>query len=131
MDLREFFPEIEPYRTKRLKVSDLHTIYVEEVGNPEGVPILFLLQTNTDCIIEGNTLERGAGISAGNVVYFPLATNTGLRGQPTGLYFEGFPTGTANYPLYAAIDPDGSFRMVVPPGGGSGGSGAEKCGRLR
>jgi len=42
MDLRDFFPEIEPYRTKRLKVSDLHTIYVEEVGNPEGVPVVFL-----------------------------------------------------------------------------------------
>ena len=42
MELREFFPEIEPYRTKRLKVSDLHTIYVEEAGNPEGVPVVFL-----------------------------------------------------------------------------------------
>jgi proline iminopeptidase len=42
MDLREFFPEIEPYRTKRLKVSVLHTIYLEEVGNPKGVPVLFL-----------------------------------------------------------------------------------------
>lgn len=42
MELRDFFPEIEPYRTKRLKVSDLHTIYVEEVGNPEGVPVMFL-----------------------------------------------------------------------------------------
>jgi proline iminopeptidase len=42
MDVREFFPEIEPYRTKHLKVSALHTIYVEEVGNPEGVPVLFL-----------------------------------------------------------------------------------------
>jgi proline iminopeptidase len=42
MELRDFFPEIEPYRTKHLKVSDLHTVYLEEVGNPEGVPILFL-----------------------------------------------------------------------------------------
>ena len=42
MELRDFFPEIEPYRTRRLKVSDLHALYVEEVGNPEGVPILFL-----------------------------------------------------------------------------------------
>jgi proline iminopeptidase len=42
MDYQDFFPEIEPYRTKHLRVSDLHTIYLEEVGNPEGVPILFL-----------------------------------------------------------------------------------------
>jgi proline iminopeptidase len=39
---REFFPEIEPYRSAELKVSALHTIYYEEVGNPKGVPILFL-----------------------------------------------------------------------------------------
>src|SRR5438128_1442446 len=41
MDIRDFFPEIEPYRTKRLKVSDLHTIYVEEVGNQEGASYVF------------------------------------------------------------------------------------------
>src|SRR4051812_35701369 len=30
------FPEIEPYRTGRLRVSDLHEIYFEECGNPQG-----------------------------------------------------------------------------------------------
>ncbi len=38
----EFYPEVEPYRSFRLKVSDLHEIYVEEVGNPMGVPVVFL-----------------------------------------------------------------------------------------
>jgi len=42
MNQHEFFPEIEPYNTRRLQVSPLHTIYVEEAGNPNGVPILFL-----------------------------------------------------------------------------------------
>jgi len=37
-----FFPEIEPYRTFRLKVSDLHELYVEECGNPKGQPVVFL-----------------------------------------------------------------------------------------
>ncbi|MBI38036.1 MAG: prolyl aminopeptidase [Leptospiraceae bacterium] len=36
------FPEIEPYNSFRLKVDDLHEIYVEEVGNPEGKPVLFV-----------------------------------------------------------------------------------------
>ncbi|WP_132995516.1 prolyl aminopeptidase [Sporanaerobacter acetigenes] len=36
------FPKIEPYEKGYLKVSDLHTIYYEEVGNPKGKPILFL-----------------------------------------------------------------------------------------
>lgn len=40
--LRELYPPIEPYRTGFLKVSDLHTIYYEEVGNPKGKPVVFL-----------------------------------------------------------------------------------------
>ncbi len=37
------YPEIEPYRSDYLKVSDLHTIYYEEAGNPAGKPVVFLL----------------------------------------------------------------------------------------
>ena len=40
--MREFYPEIEPYRTGHLKVSELHSIYFEEVGNPNGKPIVFV-----------------------------------------------------------------------------------------
>jgi len=40
--LVELFPAIEPYRTGRLKVSPLHTIYYEECGNPKGKPLVFL-----------------------------------------------------------------------------------------
>ncbi|WP_373436598.1 prolyl aminopeptidase [Metamycoplasma equirhinis] len=32
----------KPYNTGRLKVSGLHSIYFEEVGNPNGKPILFV-----------------------------------------------------------------------------------------
>ncbi len=38
----DFYPEIEPYASYRFAVSDLHTLYVEECGNPEGLPALFL-----------------------------------------------------------------------------------------
>ena len=38
----DLYPAIEPYRTGRLPVDDLHTIYWEECGNPSGVPVLFL-----------------------------------------------------------------------------------------
>jgi proline iminopeptidase len=37
-----FYPEIEPYRTGRLKVSELHEIYFEECGNPAGKPALLV-----------------------------------------------------------------------------------------
>ncbi|MBR32473.1 MAG: prolyl aminopeptidase [Spirochaetaceae bacterium] len=36
------FPEIQPYNSFRLKVDSLHEIYVEEVGNPAGKPVLFV-----------------------------------------------------------------------------------------
>jgi proline iminopeptidase len=39
---RGYYPEIEPYRRGRLAVSDLHEIYFEECGNPEGKPALVL-----------------------------------------------------------------------------------------
>lgn len=40
--MAQLYPEIEPYRTGKLKVSDLHEIYWEESGNPSGKPVLFL-----------------------------------------------------------------------------------------
>lgn len=40
--MREFYPEIEPFNKGKLKVSDLHEIYFEQVGNPKGQPIVFL-----------------------------------------------------------------------------------------
>ncbi len=36
------YPEIVPYRTGRLKVSDLHEIYFEECGSPSGKPVVLL-----------------------------------------------------------------------------------------
>jgi proline iminopeptidase len=38
----ELYPAIAPYNTGTLQVSDLHTIYYEEVGNPNGKPVVFL-----------------------------------------------------------------------------------------
>jgi proline iminopeptidase len=39
---RSLYPENEPYRTGRLKVSDLHEIYFEECGNPRGKPAVLI-----------------------------------------------------------------------------------------
>jgi proline iminopeptidase len=36
------YPPIEPYKTGRLKVSDVHELYFEESGNPNGKPAIFL-----------------------------------------------------------------------------------------
>ena len=36
------FPAIQPGTTWRFPVSDEHTLYLEESGNPQGVPVVFL-----------------------------------------------------------------------------------------
>ncbi|MDY7005826.1 MAG: prolyl aminopeptidase [Cyanobacteriota bacterium] len=40
--MRELYPPIQPYKVDNLKVSDIHTIYYEECGNPQGKPVVFL-----------------------------------------------------------------------------------------
>ena len=40
--MRELYPQIEPYQTHRLAVDALHTLHVEECGNPAGLPVIFL-----------------------------------------------------------------------------------------
>jgi len=36
------YPEIKPYKEHHLSVSDIHTLYIEESGNPQGIPVLFI-----------------------------------------------------------------------------------------
>ncbi|MBW2579073.1 MAG: alpha/beta fold hydrolase, partial [Deltaproteobacteria bacterium] len=42
MTNENFFPPTEPFRTGVLAVDDIHEIYWEECGDPDGVPILFV-----------------------------------------------------------------------------------------
>jgi len=41
-ELRQLFPKIEPFNSGWLKASNLHTLYFEQVGNPDGIPVVFL-----------------------------------------------------------------------------------------
>lgn len=40
--MRTLYPEIEPYDQGMLRVSDVHTLYYEQSGNPKGKPVVFL-----------------------------------------------------------------------------------------
>ena len=40
--MKPLYPEIEPYNKFKLTVSDLHTLHVEESGNPNGKPVISL-----------------------------------------------------------------------------------------
>jgi proline iminopeptidase len=41
-DRRALYPSIEPYQHDHLQVSDLHEIYYEQSGNPDGAPVVFV-----------------------------------------------------------------------------------------
>jgi proline iminopeptidase len=41
-ELRTLYPALEPYRHGMLRVSDVHEIYWEESGNPQGKPAVFV-----------------------------------------------------------------------------------------
>ena len=41
-DSPDLYPAIEPYDVGSLKVSELHTLYYEQSGNPNGKPVVFL-----------------------------------------------------------------------------------------
>jgi len=36
------FPELKPYKRHQVKVTDKHELYVDEAGNVDGIPILFV-----------------------------------------------------------------------------------------
>lgn len=40
--MKNLYPPIQPYQTGMLQVSDLHQIYYEQSGNPNGKPVVFL-----------------------------------------------------------------------------------------
>ena len=40
--MKKLYPELEPFKHFYLEVDELHAIYVEECGNPRGVPVVFL-----------------------------------------------------------------------------------------
>lgn len=40
--MKTLYPEIEPFESGMMKVSDLHNVYFERCGNPDGIPVIFL-----------------------------------------------------------------------------------------
>ncbi|WP_207455916.1 prolyl aminopeptidase [Azospirillum sp. SYSU D00513] len=42
MPRSELFPPIDPYETGYLPADEIHSLYWEQSGNPQGVPVLFL-----------------------------------------------------------------------------------------
>lgn len=40
--MHSLYPAIKPYTQQELKVDKIHTLYIEETGNPDGLPVIVL-----------------------------------------------------------------------------------------
>ncbi len=40
--MQTYYPEIKPYQRHQLEVDSDHNIYVDESGNPDGIPVIFV-----------------------------------------------------------------------------------------
>lgn len=40
--MRDLYPKIKPYATRKIEVDSVHVLYVEESGDPDGIPVLFV-----------------------------------------------------------------------------------------
>jgi hypothetical protein len=121
----EFYPSDERYLGIVRRFSHAKGLgeITADFNIPRGVAVTGrVLETGTNrAIVSAPSAGWQGTLQTGYVYYFPLPTNTALRGTPTGLYFEG-----AQYPgriqstclLSAEIGADGRFRMAVPPGPG-------------
>eukprot|EP01132_Coremiostelium_polycephalum_P003877 gene3877-4836_t len=50
----KLYPPIQPYKVQRLKVSDIHELYLEESGNPNGIPIVVVHGGPGGCCMDFN-----------------------------------------------------------------------------
>ena len=40
--MRDLYPKIKPYATHSMDVGAEHKLYVEECGDPDGIPVVFV-----------------------------------------------------------------------------------------
>jgi proline iminopeptidase len=40
--MKSLYPQLEPYSSFVLEVDDLHRVYVEQCGNPQGLPVIYI-----------------------------------------------------------------------------------------
>jgi len=73
------YPEIKPYARHQLKVDDVHELYIDESGTPDGIPVVFVhggpgsgCEFNSRCFFSPEKYriilfdQRGAGRSTPN-----------------------------------------------------------------
>ena len=79
--MKKAFPAIRPFRTQTIAVSPPHVLYVEESGNPDGIPVLFCMEAQ----VEALEAKIDAFLIQINTELFCLI-NVALVNQPRMLY---------------------------------------------
>lgn len=98
--MRQLYPDITPYKTHQINVDEPHVLYVEESGNPDGIPVLFVhggpgagCEAYHRCFFDPNVYhiilfdQRGAGHSTphaeleGNTTQVLVADMEIIRGR--------------------------------------------------
>lgn len=91
------YPKIEPYAQHQLPVSDLHTLHIEEYGNPEGLPAVHLhggMQTIRSLIWFRRSCRRC--VHQAQVAAPLLTTLSASTQRPTALFCKIF---ASRFPL--------------------------------
>ena len=81
----DLYPDIEPYETGWLRVDDIHTLYWEQSGNPEGLGPRELVEPEIgDAIVIEGAGAYCASMSSKNYNSFPECAEVLLDrgGQP-------------------------------------------------
>lgn len=132
--MRILFPKIQPYLTHRLKVDDLHELYIEESGSAEGIPVIFIHGgPGAGCVASHRRFfnpekyriilfdQRGAGLSTphasleNNTTQLLVADMEAIRerlGIQQWLLFGGSWGSTLSL-VYAQTHPDKVLGMVL------------------
>ena len=80
--MKKAFPAIRPFRTQTIAVGPPHVLYVEESGNPDGIPVLFFCM---EAQVEALEAQIDAFLIQINTELFCLI-NVALVNQPRMLY---------------------------------------------
>ena len=63
--MKTLYPEIEPFDTGRMKVSDIHEIHYERVGTPDGIPVISAVDPLPGLYLSTGFSGHGFGIGPG------------------------------------------------------------------
>ena len=61
--IKQPFPAIEPFNTGMLKVSDIHEVYYEQSGQPDGKPVIFVYVIYQTITSYPPPLQKASGIA--------------------------------------------------------------------